>query len=170
MRADPGRHRALLIALALALTCLCAPRARANGQIEVGGVTIAVRSPWPDMLDHGALPLFVDVANGSKEARDIELVFTSGFGSRSTRVEKRVVLAAGERGSFELFLPVNSYSPSDYALDARAGGEHDRLPGLGAVKPPQQGVRNVIVTAVGLRNSSNTSYWTNDLSTEAAPR
>jgi hypothetical protein len=178
MRADPVRHAARWpvrrtarwILLALVLACAWMPRARANGQVEVAGVNVAVRSPWPDMLDHGALPFFVDVENGTKASRDIQLVFTNGFGAHTLQVEKRIALAAGERTSFELFAPVQSSAPSDYALDVRIGSEHDRLMGLGAVKPPEPGVRNVIVTAASVRNSSNATYWTNDLSTEAAPR
>ncbi len=170
MRADPSRRRARLAALALCLACLCAPSARANGQIQVADVTVSVRTPWPDALDHGALPFFVEVANGSKDSRDVDLVFTNGFGSRTTHLEKRIALGPGERGSFEVFVPVNSWSPSDYVLDVRAGGERDRLSGLGAVKPPEQGVRNVLVVAGSAPRAGLTDGWTNDLSTEAVGR
>jgi hypothetical protein len=122
------------------------------------------------MLDHGALPILVDVTNTAPVPRGVEIIFTSAFGSRSAVITRRLALAAGERGSFELFAPVNSHWSSDYQLELRTGGERERLSGQGASKQPDQGVRNVIVTGGSPPSVGASGYWTNDLSREAAGR
>lgn len=157
--------------LAIAALCLAGP-ARAGGskQAALGNdLVVSVRWPWPDMLNHGAQPFFVDVWNRGAEEKLVELTFNLYSGVDSALIAKSLVVAAGERSAFEVCAPVFARGPNAYDLIVESGGEREYIPGVGASIQPELGSVNVLVLSRNPLDPGLAGTWAATLSSAAEP-
>jgi hypothetical protein len=147
--------------------------ARASAGVDrnttVGDVSITVRTPWPTMLNHGAMPVLLEFENPNDDARRVELRFTNG-GITTDIVTAHVDLAAKQRSHLELFLPVQTDSSSAYTLELNVRGDRGYVPGIGCTEQPENPVRTVLVLSTDPPDATAAAAWTEALHEEAKPR
>lgn len=154
----------LLAALSLAL-----PTRADEQSTALGALTVRVRDPWPELLNRGAYPLFVEIENPTDEARNVEIEIHSGFAGSSALVSLEIGVAARGRATREVFVPVASYV-GGMRVETRHGGQRASLHGLGPTVPPNHNVRVLVHSAADRPAAGFDAQVQAALSDEARPR
>ncbi|MDZ4774827.1 MAG: hypothetical protein SGI72_17020 [Planctomycetota bacterium] len=158
--------------LILSLFCVfvLATLAHAVGDKEVtvgNDVVVRMRWPWPDMLNHGAQPIFVEVANRGGEERTLDLSLSMNAGMESCTIGRQMRLGAGEETAFEVCAPVHSFGASPYMARLTCGTETEFIQGVGASLPAEHGVRNVLIVSAAPLDPGMPATWAKSLSIDA---
>lgn len=159
------------IGAGVAALLLLAPLARAGGdrEVQVGDdLHVRARWTWPDMLEHGAQPLFFEARNLGSEAHRLDLRLELHAMGEHLIVHRALELAAGERVSFELPVPVTSGGSNAWHATLTGAGASANLPGLGASQVAEPGVKNVLVVAASPVEPGLPGRLASELSVEAA--
>lgn len=131
-RRGPERWRARL-AVAVALIGSSAPL-QAGGdhyrEIEETGVRVRAWSPWPDGLDQGYQPIFLQLENDGSVRRALEIQASNRAMRGAHHVRRSVRLDSGDRLALELAAPVSSRVSSAYLVEVRLDGHGSEAIGV----------------------------------------
>lgn len=155
---------------AIALLAALVPIARAGEQTDVvDGVRVTVGTHWPETLNRGWQPAFVQVVNETDDDRDVDLTFTSSMGIGTDVVTKSLRVRGKGVEQFEIALPARPSASNAYTLMISAG-DRRHIGNVGAAVPSAAHERIVLVASRAGPSTVETAAWAAALSAESAPR
>jgi hypothetical protein len=156
-------HVAGVVALVLAA-------ARAGDQTQrtaKTGVEVRAWSPWPNQLNKGWAPMFVELQNQSSEARWVRLEARAQDYYINRSIEDALWLQAGESAHLELHCPSNGmWNTNTFMLDVRVEGDHNVL-GAIVASGASNDFRSVLAVAPRAAAASDVQRWIESTSTKS---
>lgn len=156
-----ARERWLGAALALLLCCA----ARAGDAIQVGEIVARGWSPWPDGLNKGEYPIFVELRNTGTRARSIDLRANCSDYSARRDVRKTIELEPGQATRVELLAPLMStWNSWGLTVSVGHGADTGWISDVGMQRNDQR-YRGVLVIAANPPPVGAKEQWSAKVST-----